>query len=271
MKLLVVEGNPKPIRERRKAFGIEPYYKIFTEMLQFLIPQATVDVAFPADGEEDLPNITKIQDYDGVLITGSSLSVMEQIPEVTRQLEFIDTVFESGTPIYGSCWGMQVATVVAGGKVGKSANGLELGISKPIELTEAGQQSPYFKNRQPTFEALCIHYDEITELPKNATVLAKNPHSAVQAIEFNYKKSPFFGVQYHPEFTPPMMAIINRFLADRLIAKGYFPSKVEAESMSLQLELEAHLPQDIKNYTIHTQEVRAWLLNLLVMKSKYLN
>ena len=39
MKLLVVEGNPKPIRERRKAFGIEPYYKIFTEMLQFLIPK----------------------------------------------------------------------------------------------------------------------------------------------------------------------------------------------------------------------------------------
>ena len=262
MKLLVVEGNPKEIRERRKAFGIDPYYKVFTEMLQFLLPQVVVDVAFPADEEDGLPNIIEIQDYNGVLITGSSLSVVDQIPEVTRQLAFIDTVFESGTPIYGSCWGLQVATVVTGGKVGKSTNGLELGISKPVELTEAGKQSPFFKNRQAPFEALCIHYDEIIELPENATVLAKNVHSAVQAMTIDFKNASFFGVQYHPEFTPQIMAKINRFLSSKLIDEGYFTSEKESEKLSLKLEQAENMPKDISNYAQHTQEVKAWLLHL---------
>ena len=144
MKLLVVEGNTKETREQREAFGIKPYHVIFQEMLQLLTNNVVVDFAFPADSEKNLPSIEQLKHYDGVLWTGSSLSVLDHTPSVTQQLNFAESVFASGIPFYGSCWGLQVATVVAGGKVSKSKNGLELGLSKSIQLTDAGKKSPFF-------------------------------------------------------------------------------------------------------------------------------
>ena len=257
MKLLVVEGNTRETRKERGDFGIKPYNEIFTEMLYFLETNAQVDVAFPTEGDRELPSMEQLKSYDGVLITGSSLSVLDNKPEVTRQLQFIDTVFRSGVPIYGSCWGLQVATVVAGGKVAKSDNGLELGISNPITLTKEGKKSAFFSRKQP-FETLCIHYDEINMVPKDAIVLATNAHSEVQAMQFNYKSSSFFGVQYHPEFTPNVMAKVIRFLKDDLIRKGYYSDKEKAKKEISLLESK-NLATEIINYKLHTQEIKNWL------------
>jgi GMP synthase (glutamine-hydrolysing) len=261
MKLLVVEGNTKEIRKERSAFGIKPYHEMFTEMLFFLEPNAQVDSAFPTEGSSELPSIEQLQSYDGVLITGSSLSVLENTPAVICQLDFIDKVFSSGVPIYGSCWGLQVATVVAGGKVAKSNNGLELGVSKPIVLTKEGEKSTYFNRKKP-FEALCIHYDEIKVVPKDAIVLATNRHSKVQALQFKYKNSLFFGVQYHPEFIPSVMARIICFLKDTLILKGHYSDNKKAQEEISVLE-SGNLATEIINYKLHTQEIKNWLKSIV--------
>lgn len=258
MKLLVVEGNTKETRLQRGNFGIKPYNEMFAEMLHFLEPKVQVDVVFPTDPKRKLPNIKQLQNYDGVLITGSSLSVLDATPEVTHQLNFIETVFNSGTPIYGSCWGLQVATVVAGGKVAKSNSGLELGISKPISLTNSGKNSPLFKERKRPFEALCIHYDEVSMVPKNTVVLAENSHSKVQAMVFNYKKSAFFGVQYHPEFTPKVMAKIISFLKEGLIKNRHYPNREMSQEEIYKLE-NAKFSAEIIDYRQHTQEIASWL------------
>lgn len=261
MKLLVVEGNTKETRKIREEFGIKPYNEIFVEMLCFLEPNVQVDVAFPTESDRDLPSIEQLQSYAGVLITGSSLSVLDNTSEVTNQLGFIDLVFSSGVPIYGSCWGLQVATVVAGGKVAKSNNGLELGVSKPITLTKEGEQSAFF-NRTQSFESLCIHYDEISIAPKDAIVLATNEHSAVQAMQFDYKNSSFFGVQYHPEFTPIVMAKVIRFLKDDLIFKGHYSDSAKAQEEISVLESK-NLATEIINYKLHTQEIKNWLNSIV--------
>lgn len=261
MKLLVVEGNTKETRLERGNFGIKPYNEMFAEMLQFLKPKAEVDVAFPTDTEKKLPSVNQLRSYDGVLITGSSLSVLDNISEVSNQLNFIDTVFKSGTPIYGSCWGLQLATVVAGGTVTKGGNGLELGVSKPIHLTEAGRNSTFFKDRKEPFEALCIHYDEVHVVPKETTLLATNSHSKVQAMVFNYKKSSFFGVQYHPEFTPKVMARIIAFLKNDLIRMKHYANNDLAEDRINRLE-NNKVVAEILDYKRHTQEIGAWLKNL---------
>ncbi len=258
MKLLVVEGNMEETRLERGHFGIKPYNEMFIEMLHFLEPKAEVNVAFPTETEKGLPNINQLKSYDGVLITGSSLSVLDNIPEVNNQLNFIDTVFKSGTPIYGSCWGLQVATVVAEGEVAKGNNGLELGVSKPIRLTEAGKYSAFFEDRKEPFEALCIHYDEVRVVPKETTVLATNSHSEVQAMSFKYKKSSFFGVQYHPEFTSKVMARIMTFLKDDLIEKKCYRNKDMLLKDIVRLE-NNKVPAEISNYKQHTQEIASWL------------
>ncbi len=259
MKLLIVEGNNRDTRNQRAAFGIRPYHLLFQEMLHFLVPKAKTEVAFPADGTRDLPSVEQLKRYDGILWTGSSLSVLEDIPSVTGQLEFAEAVFSSGTSFYGSCWGLQVAAVVAGGTVEKGNNGLEIGLSKPIALTRAGKASPFFIHRKNSYKALCIHYDEVAKFPENAVVLAYNEHSKVQAMVFEYKKSSFFGVQYHPEFKTSDMALIISFLSKKLIDTGFFTSIREVDEFSLELSKQSCLPQEITNYKLHTQEIMAWL------------
>lgn len=259
MKLLIVEGNNEQTRLQRGAFGIKPYHLTFQDMLKELVPKAQTDFAFPADGTGGLPTVAELKQYDGVLWTGSSLSVLDDIPDVHGQLNFADEVFESGVPFYGSCWGMQVATVVAGGKVALSPNGLEFGISKPIEVTASGKESPFFKHRKTPFTALCIHYDEVAEAPENAVILASNAHSKVQGMTFDYKNGSFFGVQYHPEFNTSEMALIASFLSEKLVKSTAFESLKEVQDFCSQLRDQKGLPLEINDYQFHTQEIMAWL------------
>lgn len=262
MKLLIVEGNTKEARSERDAFGIKPYHLIFKEMLHFLMPTVQTEVVFPADGSKNLPTAIQLTKYDGILWTGSSLSVTDNIPSVTDQLNFAETIFGSGTPLYGSCWGLQVATTVAGGKVARGNQGLEFGIANAITLTEPALKSPFFLNRKSNYSALCIHFDEVVKIPENALVLAKNSHSEIQAMVFDYKKSSFFGVQYHPEFKTSDMAKITSFLTGKLLESGRFASVAEVEAFAVRLLEERNLPKEIVDYQRHTLEIGAWLKHI---------
>ncbi|MCF6224295.1 MAG: type 1 glutamine amidotransferase [Flavobacteriaceae bacterium] len=259
MKILIVEGNVKRTRLEREKSGIIPYNLLFIKMLKILNPTILPDVVCPADDDKFLPNKEELLKYDGIMWTGSALCIMDKIPEVIRQLEFAQVIFESGVPLYGSCWGMQVATVVAGGKVAQSPIGLEIGISQPIKLTEEGKKSPFFTQREDDFKALCIHFDEVVEAPKNSKILASNNHSKIQAITFKYRKSHFFGVQYHPEFSTNIMVNIISFLSDKFVAVNAFPSMNEVKKLNDKLNNKNKLPQEISNYLKHTQEIMSWL------------
>lgn len=228
-------------------------------MLAKMVPKAETTVVFPADGTNGLPSVSRLKEYDGVLWTGSSLSVSDSLPDVHRQLNFAQEVFESGIPFYGSCWGMQVATVVTGGEVALSRNGLEFGISNPIELTELGRQSPFLSHRKTAYSALCIHFDEVTRVPENARILASNPHSKVQAMTIDHKNGSFFGVQYHPEFSTADMALIASFLSDRLVDNNVFSSLSEVEEFCRLLKGQEGIPKEIADYGIHSQDIMAWL------------
>ena len=198
MKLLIIEGNPKEIWKSREANGGVSYHHRFSQLLDFFGFNDN-DVVFPSE-ILGLPSVEKLKTYDGILLTGISLNIYNDLIEIERQLDFVEQCFFSGAPIYGSCWGMQVAIRVAGGKVGKSKNAREFGIAKNITLTNEGAKSVFYKDKPRVFDAYCIHEDDIHTLPENTEILAQNEHSAIQALQLHYKKSTFFGVQYHPEF-----------------------------------------------------------------------
>lgn len=266
MKLLIVEGNNEATRIKRQLFGIEPYFSLFTRLVKLIQPKALVSSVFPADGTNGLPTIEQLKQFDGVLWTGSSLSVLDKIPDVQRQLQFAEDIFYSGIPLYGSCWGLQIATKAAGGTIVKSKNGLELGTSEPIELTKQGKKSELFSGRNDSFQALCIHYDEVGKLPNNTKVLAKNTHSKVQAMTFTHKNSEFFGVQYHPEFTPDNMVKIVSFLKKKLIESGYFQNQLIATNFIEKLKNKSALPNEVVNYQLHYQEISNWVNSLVLKK-----
>lgn len=259
MRLLVVEGNTEDTWRKRQALGGVPYHKRFEIMLKILRPQTQVAFAFPAEKDSNLPTQADLTRFDGVLWTGSSLYVNDAQPAVHRQLTFAHDVFRSGVPFYGSCWGLQIAAVVAGGQVTTCKKGREFGITSPISLTEEGRKYPGFASRKGGFQALCIHLDEVSRLPENAIVLAGNDHSNIQAVTIRYKKSEFFGVQYHPEFMVSDLVFIARHMSATLIGEGLFGSVEDVEGFAKGLEQSHNLPETITDYLQHIQEIKCWL------------
>ena len=109
--------------------------KGYSDLLRELLPGAVVDICYPGDPTALLPEGSSLEGYDGIAITGSSLHIYNAGPEVMRQIELIRAALKTGTPIFGSCWGLQVLTAAAGGSVRKNPKGREIGFGRGIRLT----------------------------------------------------------------------------------------------------------------------------------------
>ena len=166
----------------------------------------------------------------GRIITGSALHIWQQEPEAMRQVEIARAIYKAKVPFYGSCWGLQVATVAAGGVVHKNPRGREMGIARKIVPNAAGSAHPLLKGRPAAFDSPCSHLDEVATLPPDSTLLASNGMSRVQAAEIRHEGGTFWGVQYHPEYTLGDIA----FLIDRrmgaLMGEGFFADPAEKDA-----------------------------------------
>ncbi|MFD1332962.1 type 1 glutamine amidotransferase [Methylopila musalis] len=215
-RLLVVEGNPPAMRARHAAVsGRTPsafYADVLEEVAGWQGLNVAVDVAYPADPGANLPDAAGIASYDGVVITGSGLNLWKAEPESLTQVELAREVYRSGAPFFGSCWGLQVAAVAAGGEVKLNPQGREVGVARGLRLTEAGRSHPMHAGRADPFDAPAIHSDEVAVLPSGAVVTAGNDLCAVQAAEIRHEGGVFWGVQYHPEYTfAELCGILTRY------------------------------------------------------------
>lgn len=231
LSLLVVEGNSAEGRARSIASGSVAAGDGYAAVLRQLAPAAAIDICYPADPGANLPGIEGLAAYDGIAITGSALNIYDGGPTIAPQVALIRDAFAAGTPIFGSCWGLQLATVAAGGVVRGNPRGREIGVARKITVLEAGRDHPLLAGRPPVFDALCVHLDEVAERPEGMTVLAANDHSAVQVAEIRRGNTVFWGVQYHPEYGFGDVAAVFRRYADRLEADGFFRNSGDAAHM----------------------------------------
>jgi GMP synthase (glutamine-hydrolysing) len=221
-RLLVIEGNsPQTTAEHVEAGGV-PASKGYSNLLRELLPGAAVDICYPGDPAATLPEGEALEGYDGIAITGSALHVYNGGPEVKRQVELTRAALGTGTPVFGSCWGLQVIAAAAGGSVRKNPKGREIGFGRGIRLTEAGRKHPMYVGKLDVFNAPTVHLDEVDAVPAGTTVLATNAMSAVQSVEIRTNGSVAWAVQYHPEYPLRELAAIVRRIGTRLIGEGFF-------------------------------------------------
>jgi GMP synthase (glutamine-hydrolysing) len=235
-RLLVIEGNsPETLADHLTAGGT-PAHKGYSDLLRELLPGARVDTAMPGDSEAVLPEGEQLLAYDGVAITGSSLHVYNGGPAVTRQVELVRAFLDAGTPVFGSCWGLQVLTVAAGGTVRKNPKGRELGFGRSIRLTEHGRKHPMYIGKPEIFNAPTVHLDEVETLAPGMVVLATNAISDVQSAEIRRNGTVAWGVQYHPEYPLRELAAIARRIGARLIDEGFFLNTDDIKTYAGDLE-----------------------------------
>ena len=218
------------------AAGGIPASKGYSDLLRELVPGAIVDICYPGDPAASLPAGEALEGYDGIAITGSALHVYLGGPEVMRQVDLVKTALGTGTPLFGSCWGLQVIAAATGGSVRKNPKGREIGFGRGIRLTEAGRKHPMYVGKLDVFNAPTVHLDEVEVLPAGTTVLASNAMSSVQAVEIRTNGSVAWGVQYHPEYPLRELAAIVRRIGTRLIGEGFFADEKDMISFAEDLD-----------------------------------
>ena len=237
--ILIVDGAPGASQDLLVASGGRRHGPNYAGALQSQIADnlrgIEVFVLAAADGA-NLPQGMALGDFDGIAWTGSPLNAYHDTPEVTRQIDFARIAFQSGVPCFGSCWGLQVMMVALGGKVRLNPNGAELGIARSIALTEAGRAHPMYVGKPEVFDALCVHQDEVCELPAGAVLLAGNSVSAVQAVSIADGERSYWGVQYHPEYDLLQMGAMFKRSARRMTDRGLFKTLEIAEEFAGDLQ-----------------------------------
>lgn len=235
-RFLVAQSETPDEREARRRHTGQSSGESYADTLRQMVPDAAIDLCEPADADAPIFTPGQLAGFDAVFLTGSPLHVYDDTPEVRRQLAFMRAVFASGTPSFGSCAGLQVATAAAGGTVREMPDRMEAGISRRIVATAEGRAHPLLAGRPATWDAPAIHGDEVDELPAGATLLAGNAVTRVQAAEIRHDKGVFWGVQYHPELSLREIAIALRRQSEALVAAGLADSEEEAGQHADALE-----------------------------------
>lgn len=217
---LIAESETPDERATRRAHAGKSSGETYAATLRQLQPDARIEIAEPADADTPAMTPEGLTGYDAIFLTGSPLHVYDDTPEVRRQIAFMRAVFASGTPSFGSCAGLQVATAAAGGTVRAMPNRMEAGIARRIVATDEGRDHPLLAGRAATWDAPAIHGDEVETLPEGATRLAGNDVTRVQAVEIRHDKGIFWGVQYHPELALGEIAVALRRQAASLVEAG---------------------------------------------------
>ncbi|AWM88279.1 type 1 glutamine amidotransferase [Microvirga sp. 17 mud 1-3] len=271
LRFLVVEGNTRDARQtHRETYGLMPS-ESYAAVLQGIAPDSVCDLAFPADEGANLPDAAGLESYDGVVLTGSHLNIYDRTPDILRQIDLMRAIYASGTPSFGSCWGLQVAAVAAEGDVRPNPSGREVGFARRLVPTQAGQGHPMLAGRPAAYDAPAIHLDMVTAPPAGCTILASNAVSFVQAAEITAGGGTFWGVQYHPEFSLGELAVILGRRTGILVGEGFCRTAEEAAAYVADLKaLEAQpdrldlawrhgLDQEVLDPERRTREIRNFI------------
>ena len=275
-RILVIDGYIKAARDELEAGGALVAGDQYEQMLTKINPNIRCDIIYPSDLGASVPSGKALSDYDGVAWTGCSLTVFEDTPEVNTQIGFARACFEAGVPGFGSCWAAQIAVVAAGGICRANPNGREMGFARKIVLTDAGRGHPMYEGKSSVFDAYISHVDEITHMPAGSVVLAGNSFTRIQSVSVLYNGTPFWGLQYHPEYDLHEMARLTWCRIDKLMGLGFFKDRQAGENYVDLLETLFQNPNrtdlawrlgiddDILNEDVRRLEVRNWIDKLVI-------
>ena len=157
-------------------------------------------------------SIEKIKEKNpnGIIFTGGPASVFgKDSPKCNSK------IFNLGIPILGICYGMQLMTVILGGKVEKATK-REYGVTN----VKIDNNSLLFKDFNSTNNFLMSHTDFVENLPSGFKTISSTPSCPNSGMENKDKN--FYGIQFHPEVVHSENGInvIKNFLYEICKCKG---------------------------------------------------
>jgi GMP synthase (glutamine-hydrolysing) len=159
--------------------------------------------------------------FAGLIVTGSASSVTERAPWMLRIETYLARAVELEQPLLGICFGHQLLGQALGGRVERNPRGREMGT---VELAIVADDPLLDRSIKPAL-AHATHVDSVTVLPPGAQILAATELEPHAALRFGARA---WGVQFHPEFDPQVMAEYIRTRSELLTQEGRDPAAMLA-------------------------------------------
>ncbi len=165
-----------------------------------------------------LPQIEQtITQHSHLIITGSAAMITERKDWMLSSMKWLEQVVLQ-VPTLGVCFGHQMLTDLLGGTVQYNPKGRNMGLDH-CHLTDAGLNHPLFQDmKHPTFPTWVSHLQSVTTPPKGSVLLASSEKDPNHAYQFG---DHCFALQFHPEWTGPIMAAYLEARSEDLTKEGF--------------------------------------------------
>ena len=230
LNILIVEGN---IREDSeffiKAAGASAADNLKNLILK-LEPSTNTDIINPGHDDETTNALKNMNKYHGIIFTGGAMRINDMTDVIKKHIQFASNCFNEKNKILAICWGLQVCSTAAGGKVNPGKNGAHIGIASDVIINSEGEKHFIYKNKKTIFTSPAFNFDEVSELPKNAILLSSDKVNNVMGVKFDAGNSEIIGLQYHPDYEYFQMLNLIAGRKDRLFTNKIFSSEKEYQN-----------------------------------------
>jgi len=140
-----------------------------------------------------------VNEADALILMGGSMSANDNLPFITREIEYIRGAVSGGKPVLGVCLGAQLIAKTLGARV--YANHVKEVGWAPVTFTDSAPRDPLFTGLAGP-EVIFHWHGETFDLPSGAELLASSVACRNQAFRVSDR---IYGLQFHLEVTPAMI------------------------------------------------------------------
>jgi len=184
---------------------------------------------------KDLKKKYILSNVKGIILSGGPSTVTRTLfPKIPNE------IFNSGIPILGICYGLQLIAKQFGGKVKSNIKKREFGRAILIKKKNSLLTKNFFKiNKSVVWMS---HQDFVSRLPEGFITIASTSQSTKTIIE--NKKKKIYGIQFHPEVTHTNNGniIFKNFIFDICKAKKQW--KLESEKKRIIEEIKKSVKKE---------------------------
>jgi len=255
LNILIVEGNIRKDSE----FFIKAAGASASDNLKNLIlkiqPSSNIEIINPGHEDETTHALKNMNNYNGIVFTGGAMRINDMTDEIKKHINFAFNCFSQNKKILAICWGLQVCSTAAGGKINPGINGANIGIATNIIINNEGINHFIYKDKKNKFTTPAFNFDEVSELPKNSILLSSSEVNNVMGVSFRAGNSEIIGLQYHPDYEYWQMINLIAGRKDRLFTNKNFINEEDYQNHISYIESE----NELLNFNDRTCEVRNWL------------
>ena len=128
LNILIVEGNNRKDSEVFiKASGASASENLRNLVLK-LEPNFNTKIINPDNDQETKEALENMDQYHGIIFTGGAMRINNMTDEIKKHINFASNCFKHDNKILAICWGLQVCSTAAGGRVEPSKKGPHLSL-----------------------------------------------------------------------------------------------------------------------------------------------